>query len=98
MTTYDPINHISVLSTDTVQIRPKHVGTARQNSYLWRANSRQWTAPRPINACVIEHRHRRFPELAVLAAHDPEAADRLAATLTEIAALEPVAARVSRSR
>ena len=56
MTSADPIAHVSVLSTGSVQIRPEHVGPTRKNTYLWLATSQDWTAPRPINAYVIEHR------------------------------------------
>jgi N-acyl homoserine lactone hydrolase len=56
MTPTSPIAHIRVLSTGSVQIRPEHVGPTRKNTYLWLATSRAWTAPRPINAYVIEHR------------------------------------------
>jgi N-acyl homoserine lactone hydrolase len=53
----DPIRRVSVLSTGTVQIRPEHVGPTRQNTYVWLLlTARRWTAPRPINAYVIEHR------------------------------------------
>jgi N-acyl homoserine lactone hydrolase len=56
MTDHDPIHRVSVLSTGTVQIRPEHVGPTRKSAYLWLANSRHWTQPRPIHAYVIEHR------------------------------------------
>jgi N-acyl homoserine lactone hydrolase len=56
MTTQDPISRVSVVSTGSVQIRPEHVGPTRKNTYLWLATSRRWTAPRPINVYVIEHR------------------------------------------
>lgn len=56
MNEHDPINHIAVLSTGTVRIRPEHVGPTRKSTYLWLATSRRWTDPRPINAYVIEHR------------------------------------------
>ena len=56
MTTRDPISRVSVVSTGSVQIRPEHVGPTRKNTYLWLATSRRWTAPRPINVYVIEHR------------------------------------------
>ncbi|HZO68449.1 MAG TPA: N-acyl homoserine lactonase family protein [Kribbellaceae bacterium] len=55
-TTSDPIARVSVLSTGTVRIRPEHVGPTRKNLYVWLATARSWTAPRPINAYVIEHR------------------------------------------
>jgi glyoxylase-like metal-dependent hydrolase (beta-lactamase superfamily II) len=52
----DPIARVSVLSTGSVAIRPEHVGPTNRNTYVWLATSRRWTAPRPINAYVIEHR------------------------------------------
>lgn len=52
----DTIQAISVISTGTVRIRPEHVGPTRKNMYLWLATSRRWTAPRPVNVYVIEHR------------------------------------------
>ena len=52
----DPIRRVSVVSTGTVQIRPEHVGPTRKPMPLWLLTSRRWTAPRPINAYVIEHR------------------------------------------
>ncbi len=52
----DPIANVSVLSTGSVRIRPEHVGPTRKNTYVWLATSRRWTAPRPINVYVIEHR------------------------------------------
>jgi N-acyl homoserine lactone hydrolase len=54
--TRDPITNVSVLSTGSVAIRPQHVGPTRLNLYVWLATSRRWTAPRPINVYVIEHR------------------------------------------
>jgi N-acyl homoserine lactone hydrolase len=56
MTSPDPIARVSVISTGTVAIRPEHVGPTRKNLYLWLFTSRRWTAPRPINVYVIEHR------------------------------------------
>ena len=53
--TPDPISRVSVISTGTVSIRPEHVGPTRKNLYLWLFTSTRWTAPRPINAYVIEH-------------------------------------------
>jgi glyoxylase-like metal-dependent hydrolase (beta-lactamase superfamily II) len=49
------IPQVSVVSTGTVRIRPEHVGPTHKNTYVWLATSRQWTAPRPINAYVVEH-------------------------------------------
>ncbi|WP_433462397.1 N-acyl homoserine lactonase family protein [Spirillospora sp. CA-128828] len=56
MNTSDPIAGVSVISTGSVAIRPEHVGPTRKNTYLWLATSRRWTAPRPINVYVVEHR------------------------------------------
>lgn len=56
MAEHDPIARVSVISTGTVSIRPEHVGPTRKNTYVWLFTSRRWTAPRPINVYVIEHR------------------------------------------
>lgn len=53
MAARDPIKHVSVVSTGTVQIRPEHVGPIRKSIYRWLATSRRWTGPRPINAYVV---------------------------------------------
>ncbi|MFC7644699.1 N-acyl homoserine lactonase family protein [Streptosporangium lutulentum] len=47
---------MSVLSTGSVAIRPEHVGPTWKNLYVWLFTSTRWTAPRPINVYVIEHR------------------------------------------
>ncbi|MER5649210.1 N-acyl homoserine lactonase family protein [Streptosporangium sp. NPDC002524] len=52
----DPIRRVSVLSTGSVSIRPEHVGPTWKHLYFWLFTSRRWTAPRPINVYVIEHR------------------------------------------
>lgn len=52
----DPIRRVSVVSTGSVQIRPEHVGPTRKPMPLWLFTSRRWTAPRPINVYVVEHR------------------------------------------
>jgi glyoxylase-like metal-dependent hydrolase (beta-lactamase superfamily II) len=52
----DPIRRVSVVSTGTVEIHPEHVGPTRKPMPLWLFASRRWTAPRPINVYVIEHR------------------------------------------
>lgn len=57
MRPHDPIADVSVISTGTVAIRPEHVGPTRKNTYVWLATSRRWTAPRPINVYVVEHRN-----------------------------------------
>ncbi|MGH3797761.1 MAG: N-acyl homoserine lactonase family protein [Pseudonocardiaceae bacterium] len=56
MTTNDPIKNVSVLSTGSITIRPEHVGPTWKNFYFWLFTSTRWTAPRPINVYVIEHR------------------------------------------
>ena len=55
-TPVDPISRVSVISTGTTVIRPEHVGPTRKNLYVWLFTSTRWTAPRPINVYVIEHR------------------------------------------
>ncbi|NOT42392.1 MAG: N-acyl homoserine lactonase family protein [Alphaproteobacteria bacterium] len=56
MTTNDPIRRVSVVSTGAVQIHPEHMASTWQPTWLWVLTSRRWTAPRPINVYVIEHR------------------------------------------
>jgi N-acyl homoserine lactone hydrolase len=53
----DPIRRVSVLSTGSVRIHPNHMAGNWQPPWLWVLTSRRWTAPRPINLYVIEHRH-----------------------------------------
>ncbi len=53
--TSDPVKAVSVVSTGTVEIHPEHVSGTRKPLYWWLFTSRRWTAPRPINAYVIEH-------------------------------------------
>jgi N-acyl homoserine lactone hydrolase len=50
------ITKVSALSTGNVRIRPEHVGPTDKNLYVWLATSKSWTAPRPINTYVVEHR------------------------------------------
>ena len=50
------IDKVSVLSTGSVQIRPQHVRGTGSPMLWWLFTSRRWTAPRPINVYVIEHR------------------------------------------
>jgi glyoxylase-like metal-dependent hydrolase (beta-lactamase superfamily II) len=50
------IRKVSALSTGSVRIRPEHVGPTNKNLYVWLATSNSWTAPRPINTYVLEHR------------------------------------------
>jgi glyoxylase-like metal-dependent hydrolase (beta-lactamase superfamily II) len=52
----DPIRRVSVVSTGHVQIRPDHLASTWRPTAWWLLASRRWTAPRPINAYVIEHR------------------------------------------
>jgi N-acyl homoserine lactone hydrolase len=52
----DPVTRVSVISTGEVQIRPDHEASTWRPMPLWLLTSRRWTAPRPINAYVIEHR------------------------------------------
>jgi N-acyl homoserine lactone hydrolase len=52
-----PIRRVSVFSTGTVQIRPDHVASTWKPLYWWLFTSRRWTAPRPINVYVVEHRN-----------------------------------------
>lgn len=52
----DPITRISVCSTGTVRIRPEHAERTGAPLLWWLLTSRRWTAPRPINFYVIEHR------------------------------------------
>ncbi len=51
-----PITRVSVISTGQVRIRPQHERSNRTPLAWWLFTSRQWTAPRPINVYVIEHR------------------------------------------
>jgi N-acyl homoserine lactone hydrolase len=50
------ISEVSILSTGSVRIRPEHVGPTDKSMYVWLATSKSWTAPRPINVYVVEHR------------------------------------------
>ncbi|WP_406267009.1 N-acyl homoserine lactonase family protein [Nocardia sp. NBC_00881] len=52
----DAIQRVAVLSTGSVTIRPEHVGPTWKNTYFWLFTSSRWTAPRPVNVYVIEHR------------------------------------------
>jgi N-acyl homoserine lactone hydrolase len=51
-----PIRRVSVVSTGSVQIHPDHMAATWQPTWLWVLTSRKWTAPRPINIYVVEHR------------------------------------------
>lgn len=50
------IAKVSILSTGNVAIRPEHVRGTGRPMLWWLLTSRRWTAPRPINVYVIEHR------------------------------------------
>jgi hypothetical protein len=52
----DPIRRVSLVSTGQVQIHPDHEAATWRPIAMWLLTSRRWTAPRPINAYVIEHR------------------------------------------
>jgi len=54
--TTDPIRRVSLVSTGQVQIHPDHEAATWRPTAMWLLTSRRWTAPRPINAYVIEHR------------------------------------------
>jgi len=54
--TPNPITRVSILSTGQVEIRPQHVRGTGTPMLWWLLTSRRWTAPRPINVYVIEHR------------------------------------------
>ena len=51
-----PIARVSVISTGQVRIRPQHEKSNGTPAAWWLFTSRRWTAPRPINVYVIEHR------------------------------------------
>jgi N-acyl homoserine lactone hydrolase len=52
----DSIRRVSVISTGTVRVHPEHMACTWQPTFLWVLMSRRWTAPRPVNVYVIEHR------------------------------------------
>lgn len=54
--TPNPITRVSVISTGEVEIRPQHVRGTGTPMLWWLLTARRWTAPRPINVYVIEHR------------------------------------------
>jgi len=56
MNVTDPIRQVSVVSTGQVQIRPDHAASTWRPTAVRLLASRAWTAPRPINAYVIDHR------------------------------------------
>jgi glyoxylase-like metal-dependent hydrolase (beta-lactamase superfamily II) len=49
------IRSVTVVSTGTVRIHPQQVNGTWIPMLVWLLLSRRWTAPRPINAFVIEH-------------------------------------------
>ncbi|MEO6532058.1 MAG: MBL fold metallo-hydrolase [Pseudolysinimonas sp.] len=52
----NPITKVAILSTGNVAIRPQHVRGTGSPMFWWLLTARRWTAPRPINVYVIEHR------------------------------------------
>jgi N-acyl homoserine lactone hydrolase len=56
MNSGDSIRRVSVKSTGSVRIHPDHMAATWRPAWLWLLTSRKWTAPRPINFFVIEHR------------------------------------------
>lgn len=56
MTASEPIRRVAVMSTGRVRIRPDHEARTWRPTLWWLLTSRRWTAPRPINVYVIEHR------------------------------------------
>jgi N-acyl homoserine lactone hydrolase len=58
MNATDPMRRVSLVSTGQVQIHPDHEAATWRPIAMWLLTSRRWTAPRPINAYVIEHGHR----------------------------------------
>jgi N-acyl homoserine lactone hydrolase len=56
MNATDPVRRVSVLSTGQVQIHLDHEAATWRPIPIWLLTSRRWTAPRPINAYVMEHR------------------------------------------
>jgi len=56
MTSTAAITKVSVVSTGQVEIRPQHARGTGTPMIWWLLTSRRWTAPRPINVYVIEHR------------------------------------------
>jgi hypothetical protein len=65
---FDPINRQSVVRTGTIESRPEHVGVPGVG------NKRQLRDA----VAVVNGLRQRHPEMAILAAHDPNAARRLA--------------------
>lgn len=49
---------VSMISTGTVRIHPKHPYHTCRPLYWWLLNSQRWTPPRPINVYIIEHAQR----------------------------------------
>ncbi|WP_026930806.1 N-acyl homoserine lactonase family protein [Glycomyces tenuis] len=56
MEPHDPVRRVAVVSTGSVVVRPEHVGPTRKHVLHWLLTSREWTAPRPVNVYVVEHR------------------------------------------
>lgn len=49
------VRRIGVVRTGMVRVRPEHISATWKPMLLWMATSRQWTAPLPIQAFVVEH-------------------------------------------
>jgi N-acyl homoserine lactone hydrolase len=52
-----PVKTVLVVSTGMVDIRPQHVRSTGTPAIWWLMTTRKWTAPRPINVYVVEHRN-----------------------------------------
>jgi N-acyl homoserine lactone hydrolase len=50
-----PIRSVAVLSTGSVDIRPRQAFGSRWPLYAWLLASRRWLPPRPINVFVVDH-------------------------------------------
>ena len=48
------VRRIGVVRTGMVRVRPEHISATWKPMLLWMATSRQWTAPLPIQAFVVE--------------------------------------------
>ena len=66
--TPDPVKAVSVVSTGIVEIRPEHAFGTSKPLYWWLLTSRSWL---PLAL------QQRLPDLVVLPARDPTAAQRL---------------------
>jgi hypothetical protein len=50
-----PVRSVSVVSTGSVEIHPQQVNGSSIPMMVWLVGSRQWTAPRSINAYIVDH-------------------------------------------